>query len=83
MMKDTNDLTFHHLVLWIDKDEQGTLIPQMLHEEYTHIRVLNADTNTKVKTKKIRKKHVQMTKGYMNSVLSNQITIPPYSDLTE
>lgn len=58
-------------------------IKQMLHEEYTHIRVLNADTNTKVKTKKIRKKHVQMTKGYMNSVLSNQITIPPYSDLTE
>lgn len=58
-------------------------IKQMLHDEYTHIRVLNADTNTKIKTKKIRKKLVQMTKGYMNSVLSNQITIPSYSDLTE
>ena len=58
-------------------------IKQMLHDEYTHIRVLNADTNTKIKTKKIRKKLVQMTKGYMKSVLSNQITIPSYSDLTE
>ena len=58
-------------------------IKQLLHDEYTHIRVLNADTNTKIKTKKIRKKHVQMTKGYMKSVLSNQINIPPYSNLAE
>lgn len=58
-------------------------IKQMLHDEYPHIHVVNADVNTKIKTKKIRKKQVQMTKGYMNNVLANQIHIPRYSDLAE
>jgi len=56
-------------------------IKQMLHDEYKDIRVINADVNTKVKTKKVRKKQVQMTKGYMNSILANEISIPPYSNL--
>ena len=47
----------------------------MLHDEYFHIRVINADTNVKIKTKKIRKKQVSMTKGYMNTILSNKIDI--------
>lgn len=58
-------------------------IKQMLHDEYPHIHVVNVDINTKIKTKKIRKKNVQMTKGYMNNILANQIDIPRYSDLTE
>ena len=57
-------------------------IKQMLHDEYKHIRVINADVNTKVKTKKVRKKTVQMTKGYMNSIIANEISIPPYSNFT-
>jgi hypothetical protein len=55
-------------------------IKQMLHDEYRDIRVINADINTKVKTKKVRKKQVQMTKGYMNSIIANEISIPPYSN---
>lgn len=54
----------------------------MLHDEYFHIRVINADTNTKIKTKKIRKKQVSMTKGYMNNILSNQINIEKYEHTT-
>lgn len=54
----------------------------MLHDEYFHIRVINADTNTKIKTKKIRKKQVYMTKGYMNNILSNQINIEKYKQTT-
>lgn len=46
-------------------------IKQLLHDEYVNIRVLNADTNVKIKTKKVRKKMVQMTKGYMNNLRSN------------
>jgi len=56
-------------------------IKQMLYDEYKHIRVINADVNTKIKTKKVRKKQVQMTKGYMNSILANELSIPPYSNL--
>lgn len=55
-------------------------IKQMLHDEYNSIHVINADVNTKVKTKKVRKKQVQMTKGYMNSIIANKISIPPYSN---
>ena len=55
-------------------------IKQMLHDEYNGIYVINADVNTKVKTKKVRKKQVQMTKGYMNSIIANEISIPPYSN---
>ena len=55
-------------------------IKQMLYDEYKHIRVINADVSTKVKTKKVRKKQVQMTKGYMNSITANEILIPPYSN---
>jgi TATA-box binding protein (TBP) (component of TFIID and TFIIIB) len=51
-------------------------IKQLLHDEYVNIRVLNADTNVKIKTKKVRKKMVQMTKGYMNNLRSNH---PPCS----
>lgn len=58
-------------------------IKQMLYNEYMQIRVINADVNTKVKTKKIRKKQVQMTKGYMNSILANEISIPSYSNFAE
>ena len=58
-------------------------IKQMLYNEYMRIRVINADVNTKVKTKKIRKKQVQMTKGYMNSILANEISIPSYSNFAE
>lgn len=57
-------------------------IKQMLYDEYIHIRVINADVNTKIKTKKIRKKQIQMTKGYMNSIIANEISIPTYSDFT-
>ena len=57
-------------------------IKQLLHDEYANIRVLNADTNTKVKTKKIRKKIVQMTKGYMNNILANNTVLQEY-DLTD
>ena len=46
-------------------------IKQLLYDEYANIRVLNADTNVKIKTKKVRKKMVQMTKGYMNNLRSN------------
>ena len=53
-------------------------IKQMLHDEYTHIYVVNTDTNAKIKTKKIRKKQVSMTKGYMNNVLSNDIEFQTY-----
>lgn len=56
-------------------------IKQMLYDEYKDIRVINADVNTKVKTKKVRKKQVQMTKGYMNRIIANEISIPPYSNL--
>jgi hypothetical protein len=55
-------------------------IKQMLYDEYKHIRVINADVNIKVKTKKVRKKHVHMTKGYMNSIIANEISIPRYSE---
>lgn len=51
-------------------------IKQLLRDEYVNIRVLNADTNVKIKTKKVRKKMVQMTKGYMNNLRSNN---PPCS----
>lgn len=51
-------------------------IKQLLRDEYVNIRVLNADTNVKIKTKKVRKKMVQMTKGYMNNLRSNH---PPCS----
>ena len=57
-------------------------IKQLLHDEYANIRVLNADTNTKVKTKKIRKKIVQMTKGYMNNILAKKTVLQEY-DLTD
>ena len=46
-------------------------IKQLLYDEYANIRVLNVDTNVKIKTKKVRKKMVQMTKGYMNNLRSN------------
>ena len=48
-------------------------IKQLLHDEYVNIRVLNADTNVKIKTKKVRKKMVQMTKGYMNNLRSSHL----------
>jgi hypothetical protein len=57
-------------------------IKQMLYDEYIPIRVINAEVNTKIKTKKIRKKQIQMTKGYMNSIIANEISIPTYSDFT-
>jgi|UniRef100_A0A6C0IJ79 hypothetical protein len=59
-------------------------IKQVLHDEYANIRVLNADTNTKIKTKKIRKKLVQMTKGYMNDIQSDKVLLQEYdrNDIT-
>lgn len=53
-------------------------IKQMLYDQYKHVYVVNTDTNIKIKTKKIRKKQVSMTKGYMNNVLSNEIDFQLY-----